>query len=84
MFAVEDETPRAGDPSVPLPDDEQLRTLLEVVPQQIFVLRPDFTIEYANKAILDYHGGALAGALFSSASCSSSIRRAGCGAHPSR
>jgi formate hydrogenlyase transcriptional activator len=52
--------------AVPLPDDEQLRTLLEVVPQQIFVLRPDFTIEYANRAILDYHGEALTSALFSS------------------
>jgi formate hydrogenlyase transcriptional activator len=51
--------------TVPVPNDEQLRTLLEVVPQQIFVLRPDFTLEYANKAILDYHGEALTGALFS-------------------
>jgi PAS domain-containing protein len=50
---------------VPVPDDQQLRTLLEVVPQQIFVLRPDFTLEYANKAVLDYHGDALTDALFS-------------------
>ena len=46
-------------------DDEALRTLLEVVPQQIFVLSPDFTLEYANKAILDYHGEALRPVLFS-------------------
>jgi PAS domain S-box-containing protein len=46
-------------------DDEALRTLLEVVPQQIFVLSPDFTLEYANKAILDYHGEALRATLFS-------------------
>jgi formate hydrogenlyase transcriptional activator len=52
--------------SAVVPDDEQLRTLLEVVPQQIFVLRPDFTIEYANKAILDYHGESLTPVLFSS------------------
>ncbi len=45
--------------------DEGLRTLLEVVPQQIFVLAPDFTMQYANKAILDYHGEALRAALFS-------------------
>lgn len=51
--------------SAAVPGEEQLRTLLEVVPQQIFVLRPDFTIEYANKAILDYHGEALTAALFS-------------------
>jgi formate hydrogenlyase transcriptional activator len=52
--------------AAPDPDDQQLRAVLEVVPQQMFVLRPDFTLEYANKAILDYHGEALAGALFSS------------------
>jgi formate hydrogenlyase transcriptional activator len=53
----------------PSPDpeaaDEELRTLLEVVPQQIFVLASDFTMQYANKAILDYHGEALRAALFS-------------------
>lgn len=49
----------------PVQDDEGLSTLLEVVPQQIFVLASDFTIEYANKAILDYHGEALWPALFS-------------------
>jgi formate hydrogenlyase transcriptional activator len=52
--------------SLPVPDDEPIRTLLEVLPQQVFVLRPDFTIEYANQAILDYHGAALTDALFSS------------------
>jgi formate hydrogenlyase transcriptional activator len=46
--------------------DEEFRTVLETVPQQIFVLRPDFTVEYANKAIVDYHGETLAAALFSS------------------
>jgi PAS domain S-box-containing protein len=50
----------------PVQDDEGLGTLLEVVPQQIFVLASDFTIEYANKAILDYHGEALKATLFSS------------------
>jgi hypothetical protein len=50
----------------PVQDEEGLSTLLEVVPQQIFVLASDFTIEYANKAILDYHGEALKATLFSS------------------
>jgi PAS domain S-box-containing protein len=49
----------------PVQDHEGLSTLLEVVPQQIFVLAADFTMEYANKAILDYHGEALRAALFS-------------------
>jgi formate hydrogenlyase transcriptional activator len=47
-------------------DDEELSCLLEAVPQQIFVLRPDFTLEYANKAVLEYHGEGLTAALFSS------------------
>jgi hypothetical protein len=37
---------------VAAPHDEQRRTLLEVVSQQIFARRPDCTIEYANRAIL--------------------------------
>jgi formate hydrogenlyase transcriptional activator len=44
--------------------DRELRKLLEVVPQQIFVLRADLSVEYANQAILDYHGEALMEALF--------------------
>jgi formate hydrogenlyase transcriptional activator len=45
--------------------DDGLRTLLEVVPQQIFVLGPDLHVQYANKAIVDYHGEALLPLLFS-------------------
>jgi hypothetical protein len=40
--------------------DEELETLLGVVPQQIFVLGADLHVEYANKAVIDYHGEALA------------------------
>ncbi|MCW5891420.1 MAG: sigma 54-interacting transcriptional regulator [bacterium] len=46
--------------------DEALRRLLEIVPQQIFVLRADLTVEYANGPVLDYHGPALHEALFAS------------------
>jgi len=45
--------------------NEELETLLERVPQQIFVLGPDFHVEYANRAVLDYHGPALTAVLFS-------------------
>jgi formate hydrogenlyase transcriptional activator len=40
--------------------EHELRRLLDVVPQQIFVLGADMTNEYANKAILEYHGDMLA------------------------
>jgi PAS domain S-box-containing protein len=46
--------------------DDTLRSVLESIPQQIFVLRPDFTMEFANRAILEYHGEALAAILFTS------------------
>jgi len=39
--------------------DRELRTLLEIVPQKIFVLGSDLRFEYANKAVLDYLGEAL-------------------------
>jgi len=41
------------------------RAVLEAVPEQIFVLRPDFTVEFANAAVRAYHGDALAPILFS-------------------
>jgi len=44
--------------------DAELRRLLEVVPQQIFVLRDDLTLAYANEAVLAYHGETLFEALF--------------------
>jgi formate hydrogenlyase transcriptional activator len=44
--------------------EQELRTLIDVVPQQIFVLRSDLHTEYANGAILDYHGAQLASVLF--------------------
>jgi PAS domain-containing protein len=37
----------------------ELFTLLDMVPQQIFVLRPNLDVEYANKALVNYHGEAL-------------------------
>src|SRR5262245_8102842 len=40
--------------------ERELRKLLDVVPQQIFVIGANMTNEYANRAILEYHGDALA------------------------
>jgi len=45
--------------------DEELERLLEMVPQQIFVLGADLHVEYANRAVVDYHGEALTAVLFS-------------------
>src|SRR5262245_53658817 len=42
----------------------ELFTLLDIVPEQIFVLRPNLEVEYANKALVDYHGEALRDVLF--------------------
>ncbi len=39
--------------------DRELRTLLEIVPQQIFVLGSDLRFEYANKAALEFTGRTL-------------------------
>ena len=36
--------------------EEELRKLLDVVPQQIFVLGEDLLTAYANRAVLEYHG----------------------------
>ena len=36
--------------------EEELRQLLDVVPQQIFVLGEDLLPAYANRAVLEYHG----------------------------
>jgi len=58
---VREPTERAEEIRVP---DRELRTLLEVVPQQIFVLRDDLRLEYANRAVLDYHGDELRPFLF--------------------
>src|SRR5262249_45759549 len=40
--------------------ERELRKLLDVVPQQIFVMGADMNNEYANQAILEYHGDVLA------------------------
>jgi formate hydrogenlyase transcriptional activator len=40
--------------------ERELRKLLDVVPQQIFVVGANMTNEYANRAILEYHGEMLA------------------------
>jgi formate hydrogenlyase transcriptional activator len=40
--------------------ERELRKLLDVVPQQIFVMGANLTNEYANRAILEYHGDVLA------------------------
>ncbi len=45
--------------------NQELETLLEMVPQQIFVLGADLHVEYANRAVVDYHGAALTPVLFS-------------------
>jgi formate hydrogenlyase transcriptional activator len=37
----------------------ELFTLLDMVPEQIFVLRPNLEVEYANEALVDYDGEAL-------------------------
>jgi len=44
--------------------DHELRQLLEILPQQIFVLRSDMSLEYANEAVVAYHGDALRHVLF--------------------
>src|SRR5215475_4143668 len=40
--------------------ERELRKLLDVVPQQIFVMGANLINEYANQAILEYHGDMLA------------------------